>query len=156
MSIRGNETTTCLPRSGVWPERLTAFIEFSSISKITRTWGPEVYLQVEPLTPRQKTIGDRVRLLTRGKLPYKIRWQSEIVQANPPHGFMIRATGDFDGRGIWSLKHSKFVVAFQAALSLEPSLGHGPRSGRPWPQNDVGPLNRLAFGIVNAHNEDSR
>ena len=114
-------------------------------------WWPEVYFQVEPLTPLKKTIGDRVRLLTRGKLPYKIRWQSEIVQANPPHGFMIRATEDFDVRGIWSLKQqdsdvvltfdwrlrgqeatdSEFVMAFQAALSLEPSLGHGPRSGRP-------------------------
>jgi hypothetical protein len=54
----------------------------------------------EPFTPLRETVGDKVRLLTRGKLPYKIRSQSEIVQANPPHGFIIRATGDFNGRGI--------------------------------------------------------
>lgn len=87
-------------------------------------WWPEVYLQVEPLTPLKKTIGDRVRLLTRGKLPYKIRWQSEIVQANPPHGFMIRATGDFDGRGIWSLKQqgSDVVLTFDWRLRVQKRL----------------------------------
>jgi hypothetical protein len=87
-------------------------------------WWPEVYLQVELLTPLKKTIGDRVRLLTRGKLPYKIRWQSEIVQANPPHGFMIRATGDFDGRGIWSLKQqgSDVVLTFDWRLRVQKRL----------------------------------
>src|ERR1700724_11206 len=51
---------------------------------------------------------------------------------------------------------SKFVMALQAALSLEPSLGHGPRPGRIAPRNDVAPLNKLDFGIVNAHNQASR
>ena len=110
-------------------------------------WWLEVYLRVEPLTPLRKTIGDKVRLLTRGKLPYKIRWQSEIVQANPPHGFIIRdrrfrrprhlVTQTTRQRSCADIRlaiarpktaHSKFVMAFQGALSLEPSLGHG--SGR--------------------------
>jgi hypothetical protein len=87
-------------------------------------WWPEVYLRVEPLTPLKKTIGDRVRLLTRGKLPYKIRWQSEIVQANPPHGFIIRATGDFDGRGIRSLKQqgSDVALTFDWRLRVQKRL----------------------------------
>ena len=87
-------------------------------------WWPEVYLQVEPLTPLEKTIGDRVRLLTRGKLPYKIRWQSEIVQANPPRGFMIRAAGDFDGRGNWALKQegSDVVLTFDWRLRVQKRL----------------------------------
>ena len=87
-------------------------------------WWPEVYLRVEPLTPLRKTVGDKVRLLTLGKLPYKIRWQSEIVQANPPHGFIIRATGDFDGRGIWSLKQqgSEVVLTFDWRLRAQKRL----------------------------------
>jgi hypothetical protein len=87
-------------------------------------WWPEVYLRVEPLTPLKKTVGDKVRLLTRGKLPYKIRWQSEIVQANPPHGFIIRATGDFDGRGIWSLKQqgSDVMLIFDWRLRAQKRL----------------------------------
>jgi hypothetical protein len=65
-----------------------------------------------------------VRPHTRGKLPYRIRWQSEIVQANPPHGFMIRATGDFDGRGIWSLKQqgSDVVLTFDWRLRVQKRL----------------------------------
>ena len=87
-------------------------------------WWPEVYLRVEPLTPLRKTVGDKVRPLTRGKFPYKIRWQSEIVQANPPHGFIIRATGDFDGRGIWSLKQqgSEVVLTFDWRLRAQKRL----------------------------------
>jgi hypothetical protein len=78
----------------------------------------------EPLTPPRETIGDKVRLLTRGKLPYKIRWQSEIVQANPAHGFIIRATGDFDGRGIWSLNQqgSEVVLTFDWRLRTQKPL----------------------------------
>jgi Polyketide cyclase / dehydrase and lipid transport len=87
-------------------------------------WWPEVYLRVEPLTPLRKTVGDKVRLLTRGKLPYKIRWQSEIVQANPPHGFIVRATGDFDGCGIWSLKQQggEVVLTFDWRLRAQKRL----------------------------------
>jgi polyketide cyclase/dehydrase/lipid transport protein len=87
-------------------------------------WWSEVYLRVEPLTPLRKTIGDRVRLLTGGKLPYKIRWQSEIVQANPPHDFMIRATGDFDGRGIWAFKQqgNDVVLTFDWRLRAQKRL----------------------------------
>jgi hypothetical protein len=65
-----------------------------------------------------------MRLVTRGKLPYKIRWRSEIVQANPPHGFIIRATGDFDGRGIWSLKQQSndVVLTFDWRLRAQKPL----------------------------------
>jgi hypothetical protein len=83
-------------------------------------WWSQVYLKIEPLT---KSAGDRARLLTRGKLPYQIRWQSEIVATNPPHGFTIRATGDFDGRGIWSLQQKDNNVAI--TFDYRWAMAHG-------------------------------
>jgi hypothetical protein len=87
-------------------------------------WWPQVYLHVEPLTALSKNAGDRVRLLTRGKLPYKIRWEAEVTGTNPPHSFSIRASGDFDGRGIWSLQQqgSDVVLTFDWRLRAEKPL----------------------------------
>ena len=60
-------------------------------------WWPSVYLSVRELTPR------RVRVVTRGWLPYTLRWEAITTEAQPPNRWVIRATGDFDGRGIWSI-----------------------------------------------------
>jgi len=48
--------------------------------------------------------GRRVRLLTKGKLPYTLRWEFEVVESRYPLGFTIVATGDFDGTGRWTLE----------------------------------------------------
>jgi hypothetical protein len=42
----------------------------------------------------------------KGFLPYTLRWESCTIDANRPHRLEIRATGDFNGRGIWTL-HQK-------------------------------------------------
>jgi hypothetical protein len=47
-------------------------------------------------------VGQRVKLHTRGWLPYTLRWQSEVVESRYPNGFSLIATGDFDGRGEWT------------------------------------------------------
>jgi hypothetical protein len=60
-------------------------------------WWPSVYLSVRELGRR------RVRMLTRGWLPYKLRWDAETVESQAPDRLVIRATGDFDGIGVWSL-----------------------------------------------------
>jgi len=68
-------------------------------------WWPSVYLKVEELTPGDAMgIGRRVRLLTKGKLPYTLRWEFEVVESRPPHGFAIAAHGDFDGTGRWTFE----------------------------------------------------
>jgi uncharacterized protein YndB with AHSA1/START domain len=66
-----------------------------------RWWG-DVFLQVtgDEGPPRP---GRRARLVTRGFLPYRLRFEGEVVAADPPHGFSMRLSGDFEGEGAWSL-----------------------------------------------------
>jgi hypothetical protein len=74
-------------------------------------WWPSVYLdvtQVEP--PNARGLGRRVRLLTKGWLPYTLRWESVVVDSNYPHGFTIEAQGDFAGRGVWTFEQDGDVV----------------------------------------------
>jgi len=66
-------------------------------------WWPMVYLEVEEVRPpKADGTGRRVRLLTKGKLPYRLRWEFEVVESRSPYGFTIAASGDFDGTGTWT------------------------------------------------------
>jgi hypothetical protein len=66
-------------------------------------WWPSVYLSVDEIAPPdERGLGRRVRLLTRGWLPYTIAWEFTVIASNYPHGFTIAASGDFDGRGEWT------------------------------------------------------
>ena len=66
-------------------------------------WWPSVYLAVEELAPaRPDGTGRRVRLHTKGWLPYTIRWEFEVVDSRYPYGFTLVANGDFEGRGEWT------------------------------------------------------
>ena len=68
-------------------------------------WWPEVYLGVEVLEPGgDGGVGRVIAIHSRGWLPYTLRWQARIVEANRPHGWTIEATGDLVGRGVWSLR----------------------------------------------------
>lgn len=59
-------------------------------------WWPSVYLQVtEPAS-------NRLQLLTRGWLPYKLSWEAQTVSSRPPELLAIETTGDLCGRAIWS------------------------------------------------------
>ena len=72
-----------------------------------KRWWPSVYLEVEELKPGgERGIGKVVDLYTKGWLPYTLRWQFEVTQSNHPHGFTLVASGDFVGRGIWTLKQN--------------------------------------------------
>lgn len=57
---------------------------------------------VELRPPRADGTGRRVRLLTKGKLPYRLRWEFEVIESWSPYGFTIAASGDFEGRGSWT------------------------------------------------------
>ncbi len=61
-------------------------------------WWPSVYLAVDETGPR------RFRLHTRGWLPYTLRWDAETVVAERPGRIEVAASGDFEGRGIWSIR----------------------------------------------------
>jgi Polyketide cyclase / dehydrase and lipid transport len=68
-------------------------------------WWPSVYLDVQELrAPDAHGLGRRVRLHTRGWLPYTIRWEFEVVDSRYPYGFTILANGDFEGRGVWTFE----------------------------------------------------
>lgn len=66
-------------------------------------WWPEVYLSAKAERPPDGgTVGTRLDLHTRGWLPYTLRWTAETTRADRPTGFALRATGDFDGTGVWT------------------------------------------------------
>jgi len=68
-------------------------------------WWPSVYLRVEELRPADALgVGRVVRLHTKGWLPYTLDWEFEVVDSRYPHGFTLLATGDFEGRGVWTFE----------------------------------------------------
>ena len=74
-------------------------------------WWPSVYLETTELEPGDgQGLGRRIRFLTRGWLPYTLRWESCAVDVQRPRRLEIRATGDFGGRGSWSLEQRGGVV----------------------------------------------
>jgi hypothetical protein len=69
-----------------------------------RWWG-RVYLSADLLAPGGRDrIGRRVAVHSRGWLPYTIRWTGELVAADLPRSWEIRASGDLNGRGLWRLE----------------------------------------------------
>src|SRR5438309_7523520 len=60
-------------------------------------WWPSVYLGVH------KRPDGVVDLYTKGWLPYTLRWSFRVTERRTPHGFSLEASGDFVGRGVWTL-----------------------------------------------------
>src|SRR5512141_493436 len=68
-------------------------------------WWPSVYLDVQVLEEGDASgIGRLVSLYTKGWLPYTLRWSFRVSESSFPRGFTLAASGDFVGRGIWSLE----------------------------------------------------
>ena len=68
-------------------------------------WWPDVYLNAEHIPSGDPNgVGDQVVLLTKGWLPYRLRWTATAVRRERPHTIEISASGDFVGRGIWQLQ----------------------------------------------------
>jgi len=64
-------------------------------------WWGDVFVSVDgdggPPRP-----GRHVAIVSRGFLPYMLRWEAEVVQADAPRGFDFTMTGDFVGGGSWT------------------------------------------------------
>jgi hypothetical protein len=75
-------------------------------------WWPSVYLEVEETEPAraENGVGRRVRLLTKGWLPYTLRWDLSVVESRYPYGFTVAAAGDLEGTGIWTLEQDGAFV----------------------------------------------
>jgi hypothetical protein len=66
-------------------------------------WWPSVYLDVRVVHEGdERGVGRVVDLVTKGWLPYTLRWQFKVTELYDD-GFRLDATGDFVGRGIWTL-----------------------------------------------------
>ena len=70
-------------------------------------WWPSVYLDVDELEPgAEGGVGKRVRLRTKGWLPYTLHWDFRVTESRHPHGFVIEAEGDLAGRGEWTFEQA--------------------------------------------------
>lgn len=69
------------------------------------SWWPDAFLSGAgddgPAAP-----GKRARLVTRGRLPYRLRWELECVEATSPGHLRSRIRGDFEGEGTWTIEPS--------------------------------------------------
>ena len=87
-------------------------------------WWPSVYRDVrETAPPGPDGLGRRIALVTKGWLPYTIRWEFGVVESRYPYGFAIAADGEFDGRGVWTFEQP-------AASSTSPTTGGCGRRNR--------------------------
>ena len=88
-------------------------------------WWPSVYLAVETLEPGdQAGRGKIMSVLTKGWLPYTLRWRFKIVEVRPPQGFTLKAHGDFEGTGIWSFEQEgdSVVATYDWRIDAEKPL----------------------------------
>lgn len=88
-------------------------------------WWPSVYLMVRELVPGNLDgEGRRMRLVTKGWLPYQLRWGASTIESRRPNRISVQATGDFEGRGIWSImEDGAFTdITFDWKLSAEKPL----------------------------------
>jgi len=46
---------------------------------------------------------DGVSLTTKGWMPYLLHWNVRELSSDPPGSLVIEVSGDFEGRGIWTL-----------------------------------------------------
>jgi len=66
-------------------------------------WCPSVYLDARVLEPGDEHgVGKLVSVLTKGWLPYTLRWRFQITESRHPYGSTLQALDDFDGRGVWT------------------------------------------------------
>lgn len=69
-------------------------------------WWPAVYLDVQPIAAGdERGVGTTIELWTKGWLPYTLRWQARMTDLFSD-GFRLEASGDFNGRGIWTLRQN--------------------------------------------------
>ena len=88
-------------------------------------WWPSVYLSVEELLPPDEHgLHPRVRLRTKGWLPYTLTWEFVATESRYPERYAIRAYGDFVGQGIWDIQQDgEFVnVKFDWRIRAEKPL----------------------------------
>lgn len=92
-------------------------------------WWPSGFLSVD-VTKRGDDVGlgKELQVVTKGWLPYTIRWSQLVTEIDPPNGFTIEVRGDFDGRGVWTLVQDgdAVIVRFDWRINADkPLLRYG-------------------------------
>src|SRR5712671_3500722 len=68
-------------------------------------WWPSVYFEVKELEPGgEGGVGKLIRLRAGGWLPYTLRINCRTTESRYPNGFTMDATGDLEGKGIWTFE----------------------------------------------------
>lgn len=71
---------------------------------LPRWWG-SVYFDVKEVEPGiEHGIGKLISLRAGGWLPYTLRINFRTVESHYPNGFSMDATGDLEGKGIWTFQ----------------------------------------------------
>src|SRR5882672_100839 len=71
---------------------------------LPRWWG-SVYFEVKEIEPSGAGgIGKLISLRAGGWLPYTLRINFRTTESRYPYGFTMDATGDLEGRGIWTFE----------------------------------------------------
>jgi hypothetical protein len=77
-------------------------------------WWPDVYLAAKAEKQgRDDRVGDKIHFHTKGWLPYTLKWTAEVISFRPPTHMEIKATGDFVGKGLWSLSQEGDITKVQ-------------------------------------------
>jgi hypothetical protein len=77
---------------------------------LPRWWG-SVYFEVKEIEKGgEGGVGKLIGLRAGGWLPYTLRINFRTIESHYPNGFTMDATGDLEGRGIWTFNQDgKFV-----------------------------------------------
>lgn len=91
-----NEWTLPAPVEKVWPYIING-------GDYPRWWG-KVYEKVEALNGLAgDQVGAKAAVTAHGRLPYTLRFQSEVTHVEPYKRLSLNATGDLTGAGTWRL-----------------------------------------------------
>ena len=87
-------------------------------------WWPSVYLEMKEVAPGDGGgVGREVIALTKGWLPYRLRFDFTVTESDYPRGYAVRASGDFEGRGIWTFDRDRGDVIVTYDWLVRPASG---------------------------------
>jgi hypothetical protein len=83
-------------------------------------WWPAVWLKADLIDSGEQTgVGRQVQFVSRGRLPYVLRWTARTIAKEPPRILAIAASGDFAGEGRWTLSADGPQVDIEYVWSID-------------------------------------
>ena len=88
-------------------------------------WWPAVYLGVDTLSEGdERGVGGEIAMVTKGWLPYTLRWTLRVVEPITDSGYAVTATGDLNGTGRWTFHQDgpEVVITYDWQVSATKPL----------------------------------